>query len=145
MRGIDNSPNTAKIDSLFLKAFGTGVLTIGIGDGGNEIGMGNVLEGVEKHVPLGDKIGTKVKCDHLITAGVSNWGGYALAAALYSVAPSPTINMLPNIEDEENILKSIVDAGAVDGTTSKSVMAVDGMDWAVHKDIVHQINSIATE
>ena len=59
---------------------------VGIGDGGNELGMGNVLHAVREHIPRGEVIGASVGCDHLLAAGVSNWGGYALAAALGAVA-----------------------------------------------------------
>ena len=65
------------------------IVTIGIGDGGNEIGMGKVLERVAVNVKHGSEIGCTVSCDYLITAGVSNWGGYALAKAIYLCASCP--------------------------------------------------------
>ena len=56
-------------------------VTIGIGDGGNEIGMGKIPhETIVKNIPNGDLIHCRVPTDHLIVAGVSNWGAYALAA-----------------------------------------------------------------
>lgn len=63
--------------------------TIGIGDGGNEIGMGKVRDQVTKHIPYGKEIACRVTADQLITAGVSNWGGYALATALYMLYNCP--------------------------------------------------------
>ena len=56
---------------------------MGIGDGGNEVGMGKVRQQVMQHIPNGEKIASSVCTDQLIAAGVSNWGAYALAAALY--------------------------------------------------------------
>ena len=53
----------------------------GIGDGGNECGMGSVRSAVVKHIPLGEEIGCVVPCDALIAAGVSNWGGWGLITA----------------------------------------------------------------
>lgn len=53
----------------------------GIGDGGNECGMGIVRAAVAAHVPRGDVIGCVVPCDALLAAGVSNWGGWGLVAA----------------------------------------------------------------
>ena len=44
MRNQDISDNTAKIDCLF----GLHHKTIGIGDGGNEIGMGNIETHISK-------------------------------------------------------------------------------------------------
>lgn len=58
------------------------IATIGIGDGGNEIGMGKVHQMVVDGIKNGQHIATTVATDHLITSGVSNWGGSALVAAL---------------------------------------------------------------
>ena len=58
------------------------ITTIGIGDGGNEIGMGKVHQQVIEHIQNGQNIASTVATDHLVTAGVSNWGGSALVAAL---------------------------------------------------------------
>lgn len=58
------------------------ITTVGIGDGGNEIGMGKVHQQVIKHIQNGRNIASTVATDHLVTAGVSNWGGSALVAAL---------------------------------------------------------------
>ena len=58
-------------------------MTIGIGDGGNEIGMGKVLEKVAANVQYGSEIACTVASDYLVTAGVSNWGGFALAKAIF--------------------------------------------------------------
>ena len=58
------------------------ISTVGIGDGGNEIGMGKVHQRVVDGVTNGRHIATRVSTDHLITSGVSSWGGSALVAAL---------------------------------------------------------------
>ena len=65
------------------------IATIGIGDGGNEIGMGKVRQRVIDHIDHGPNIASSVATDHLITAGVSNWGGSALAAALFILNQCP--------------------------------------------------------
>ena len=51
MKGLNISQFHMKIEPLIDKANRQGVLTIGIGDGGNEIGMGNIKDTVEKYVP----------------------------------------------------------------------------------------------
>ena len=51
--------------------------------------MGKVLEQVQKHITNGNEIATVVATDYLITAGVSNWGGYGLAAAIYCALSCP--------------------------------------------------------
>ncbi|XP_031967377.1 D-glutamate cyclase, mitochondrial isoform X3 [Corvus moneduloides] len=71
------------IDELFLAAQTIpGVTTTGVGDGGNELGMGKVKDAVKKHIKNGDVIACDVEADFTVVAGVSNWGGYAIACAL---------------------------------------------------------------
>ena len=45
--------------------------------------MGRVGQRVVQHVPRGEQIASSVSTDLLLAAGVSNWGGYGLAAALH--------------------------------------------------------------
>ncbi len=59
--------------------------TIGIGDGGNEIGLGRfdwqtLIEAIGS--PTAARIAARVPTNYAIIAGVSNWGGYALALAV---------------------------------------------------------------
>ena len=115
---------------------------ISIGDGGNELGMGKVIENIIKNPKIlnGDKIGCVVPADCLIAASVSNWGGYALsaAAALAHVGKIDSddesnsiqrwINRcLPSEEDEIALLDRCVTAGCRDGVSGKMERTVDGM------------------
>jgi thiamine pyrophosphate-dependent acetolactate synthase large subunit-like protein len=71
-----------------------GVLTVGIGDGGNEIGMGNIYDTVRKVVPYGDQCKCPAKCgiadstlvDVTVVATVSNWGAYGIEACLAALS-----------------------------------------------------------
>ena len=66
--------------------------TIGIGDGGNEIGMGKLPAGlIAQHVPNGAQIACVTSCDHLVVAGVSNWGAYGLAAGVRLLRQAPFV------------------------------------------------------
>lgn len=68
---------------------------IGIGDGGNEMGMGKVLDIVKSTILNGEQIACVVAADCLVSASVSNWGGYALAAGAATVrAHDELTNML---------------------------------------------------
>ena len=51
--------------------------------------MGKVHQRVVKLIDIGPKIASIVSTDQLITAGVSNWGGSALAAALFILHQCP--------------------------------------------------------
>jgi hypothetical protein len=105
--------------------------TIGIGDGGNEIGMGKIPhETIVKNIPNGDLIHCRVATDRLIVAGVSNWGAYALAAGIYvlrGVKPPPD---LFDPDGERAILEVMVREGPlVDGVTGKQTATIDGLSW----------------
>ncbi|HLZ10685.1 MAG TPA: glutamate cyclase domain-containing protein, partial [Chloroflexota bacterium] len=105
--------------------------TIGIGDGGNEIGMGKIPhETIVKNIPNGDLIHCRVATDHLIVAGVSNWGAYALAAGVALLRGVKLPAELFDPERERAILQTMVDAGPlVDGVTGKQTATVDGLSW----------------
>jgi hypothetical protein len=110
---------------------GTRQTTIGIGDGGNEMGMGKIPhETIVKNIPNGDLIHCRVPTDHLIVAGVSNWGAYALVAGinvLRQVHP-PAVGF--DLDEERRILEVMVREGPlVDGVTGKQTATVDGLTW----------------
>lgn len=108
-----------------------GRVTIGIGDGGNEIGMGKVPhETIVKNIPNGDLIHCRVSTDHLIVAGVSNWGAYALAAGIYVLRRAKPPADLFDPDREREILEVMVREGPlVDGVTGKQTATVDGLSW----------------
>ena len=117
MRGRDISPQTARIDGLFRR----GLPSIGIGDGGNEIGMGNLAEAVAAAERLPDYPAV-TGCDRLIAASTSNWGGYGLAAALSVRAGR---NLLPDVDTDAACIRYLVDAGAVSGVSGEHDYLVD--------------------
>jgi len=137
MRGIDLTASTAPLDEVFLERR-TGTTTIGVGDGGNEVGMGVVQDIVRRSIPFGETIGCIVPTDHLVVAGVSNWGAWALAAGLGVLTDSP---LLPLATTAASDLLSLVAAGAVDGVTGKNEPTVDGLDWPVHAAVLEQLRS----
>ena len=107
------------------------IRTIGIGDGGNEIGMGKIPhETVVKNIPNGDLIHCRVPTDHLIVAGVSNWGAYALAAGVFVLRGVTPPADLFDPDREREILEVMVREGPlVDGVTGKQTATVDGLTW----------------
>ncbi|MDB5308061.1 MAG: hypothetical protein JWO38_2263 [Gemmataceae bacterium] len=130
MRGVE-VVHAQESDAGFSDLGGLTCTTIGIGDGGNEIGMGKIPhETIVKNIPNGDLIHCRVPTDHLIVAGVSNWGAYALAAGVYvlrGVTPPPE---LFDADREREILEVMVREGPlVDGVTGKQTATVDGLSW----------------
>ena len=112
--------------------------TIGIGDGGNEIGMGNLYE----HLSSSDKYidePTISKTKHLIITTVSNWGGWGLVAALSLLADK---NLLETSKEATDIMQEQLNLGAVDGANFKSELSVDGFDWETNKNILLKLHKI---
>jgi hypothetical protein len=144
MRGVDVSPWTAPLDDLFL---GGPWRKIGVGDGGNEIGMGKLPAGlIAEHVPNGAKIACVTTCDHLVVAGVSNWGAYGLMAALMLVRPewSGMIAKFLTAERDFAVTRAVVaGAGAVDGVTARREVTVDGFGPEVHGALIEGLRRIA--
>jgi hypothetical protein len=138
MRGVDLTEWTAPLDERFLVRR-DGATTVGVGDGGNEIGMGRVRERVCESIPFGDRIGSVVATDRLIVAGVSNWGAWALAAGMGLLRGVPS---LPTPAEAFDDLKALVAAGAVDGVTGRREPTVDGLPWPVHAEILERLRSI---
>lgn len=141
LRGMDITPHTAPIDELFLRAKERSVETIGVGDGGNEIGMGRVVEQVYHSIPLGEQIACVVPTDHLVVAGVSNWGAWGLVAALSILARR---NLLPSISEASEQLDSLVKLGVVDGKTGQGEATVDGLPADVYLAVLEELHRIVT-
>ncbi|XP_064809569.1 D-glutamate cyclase, mitochondrial [Oncorhynchus masou masou] len=161
MRGVNIKHLVDPIDDLFTAASTIpGISTTGIGDGGNELGMGKVKEAVREHMPNGSLIACDVAADFAITAGVSNWGGYGMACALYilSLCPihqrylhkglgqphPPTQDQhqawaasLPSVAKEEEMLSILVQHGVRSGKTGTLGMEVDGLTFhPTHSDLI---------
>ena len=134
MRYVDITPHTARLDYLFE----AGIPSVGIGDGGNEIGMGNLVEFIPQVETLpNDPAVTKV--DRLIISSVSNWGGYGLVAALSKLAGR---NLLPTVESETVLIKRSVDMGAVDGTTGDHSYFVDGFTTEENGELLARLHAL---
>lgn len=132
--------------------------SIGIGDGGNEVGMGKAYDRVvASAIPNASKIACKVAADHLLVASVSNWGGYALCAAaiLYDQflncpaeeVPEDQLRqalalMLPTEQEELGKCQRMIDAGARDGISGEKALMVDGMPLRVSLDLLDKLRQI---
>jgi hypothetical protein len=137
MRAADVTPYTARLDYLFE----LGVPSVGIGDGGNEIGMGNLAE----IIPTKDRLPQQpaiTKVDRLVIASVSNWGGYGLVAALSLLAGR---NLLPSAEHETALIHRMVDLGVVDGTTGSAVATVDNFSTSENGDQLERLHRLVEE
>ena len=150
-RGADTTKYTAKIDLLMREANKKGILTIGIGDGGNEIGMGLIQDDIKKYIPFGDKckcpcgsgIAPSTKTDFLITAAVSNWGAYGLGAGLAILKRNPDI--FHNGEIERRVLEKAADAQFIDGISGYTEPGADGLSAHIHICFVEILKELITK
>ncbi|MEO3386392.1 glutamate cyclase domain-containing protein [Mesorhizobium sp. CAU 1741] len=119
-----------------------GVLTIGVGDGGNEIGYGKIRDAITKIQPHGPKVGTVTETDILISTAVSNWGGYGIAAALAGLLGNPDV--IHSVDDEYRMLDRCIAAGAMDGLLMRVVPYVDGTSTPVQGAMITMLREIVT-
>ncbi|MCH8225205.1 MAG: DUF4392 domain-containing protein [Chloroflexi bacterium] len=137
MRAADITPFTARLDYLF----DMGVPSVGIGDGGNEIGMGNLAD-VIPSVPTLPPDPAIAKVDRLVIASVSNWGGYGLVAALSRLTGR---DLLPSLEEETALIHRTVELGAVDGTNGQAVPTVDDFTTEENGAVLEQLRRAVGE
>lgn len=131
MHGIDISDFTAKYDLFFSES---GCPSIAFGDGGNEIGMGNVREALAE---MGI-IPAVTICDELVIASVSNWGVYGVIAVLSKILNRD----LFSIFDPQTIADYLVDNGCVDGVTTRNESSEDGFPMHVGMSIIQQLRDL---
>jgi len=132
-RGYNITALTGKFHYLFREAIARGILTIGIGDHGGELGLGKIRETVKRYVltgercacPCGGGIADAVDADIPLVAGISNWGAYGLVAML--AALTGRLQALHTGEQERRLLAACADAGVIEGFSGKPIPGVDGV------------------
>ncbi|MDR1558848.1 MAG: DUF4392 domain-containing protein [Clostridiales bacterium] len=109
------------------------ILTIGMGDGGNEIGNGIIYEQVRKitawgekcQCPCGDGIATVAATDVFFAASISNWGAYGIAAMLAFLKGN--VDIMHDEETERRMVEACAYYGSVDGLYNIPLPRVDGI------------------
>jgi hypothetical protein len=118
MRGVDVSGYHAKIDYLFRLHD----RSVGIGDGGNEIGMGSVAAAIPMVMPISGRPSVTATT-RLVISSVSNWGALGVIAAMSRLRKE---NLLPTVHEARELVLQTIALGAVDGTNGKRAESVDG-------------------
>ncbi|MBP1634641.1 MAG: hypothetical protein H6Q10_1215 [Acidobacteria bacterium] len=133
MRGDDVSAHNAKLDYLF----GEGPPSVGIGDGGNEIGMGNLLPVIPLVMPMaGPPCATRTS--RLVIASVSNWGAWGVVAALSRLTGR---FLLPSRGEVRAQLERTVALGAVDGVSGRRTLTVDGFPAEENERVLGEMHA----
>jgi hypothetical protein len=137
MLGADISAYNAKTDYLFTEH----TASVGIGDGGNEVGMGN-LASIVPTIPTLVRLPCVTKTSKLVITSVSNWGGYGLVAA---ISRRKGRNLLPAVEAEQEMVKRIVDLGAVDGMSRQTQYMVDGFTLEENSQTLRELHELLAD
>jgi hypothetical protein len=130
----------AHTERLFDLAASRGIPSLGIGDNGNEIGFGRIYQAVVAHKAYGERLATRVATDVLVPANTSNWGAYAVVAAMAALLRTPDLAHDP--ATERRILDANIAKGSADGSTGRNIDAVDGMPGHVSVSFVDMMRCI---
>ena len=134
MRGQDITSHTARLDHLFTQH----PHSVGIGDGGNEIGMGNLASRIREVASLPEEPAV-TRTTHLVIASVANWGAYGVVAALSRLARR---NLLPRPSEESACIRRLVSLGAVDGVTGAADCTVDSFTLSENTVVLERLNGM---
>lgn len=148
--GFGISEFTAKIDYLFEEAKARGILTIGIGDLGNELGMGYIEDAIRKWVPHGalcqcpcqGGITASFEPDVGIFANISNWGAYGIEACLAALLGEPEV--LHDGPTERRMIEEAVRGGAIDAVSGMHRPYVDGTSAETNVSIIDLLRNIVS-
>ena len=140
--GADVTAFHARVETLFALARRRGALTIGVGDRGNELGLGQLIPSPARMSLLGrccvcpcrSTILCAVPANLAVVALVSNWGAYGMVASL-SVRLRDA-RLLHRPTDETRMLKACVEAGARDGLSGARRRTVDGLSLSINRGVV---------
>jgi hypothetical protein len=109
--------------------------TVGIGDGGNEVGMGKITAAVQALAITP----AATSCDELIVADVSNWGAYALAIMMGWQSGRDTMQDF-SLAATLGYLSS---RGSVDGVTRENTLTEDGLPLAAGEAVITALRQSA--
>lgn len=131
MRGVDISAGCFYFDAFIdlVKC-----PTIGIGDGGNEIGMGNIAKALEGI----DITPSVTRCDELLVADVSNWAAYGIIALLSTWAQRDLLDEIAPVA----ILNYLSSLGSVDGVTGANTLTEDGLDVTEGMRVISKLRQL---
>ncbi|GAA0561799.1 DUF4392 domain-containing protein [Rheinheimera aquimaris] len=131
MRGEDISLRCASFDYFLTLA---ACPSIGIGDGGNEIGMGNLYQQVSQ-LNITPSV---TQCDELIVADVSNWAAWGLTAMVSALRGEDLLASA----DPLAILQYLSAKGSVDGVTRLNTLTEDGLPHTEGMQLITDLTEV---
>ncbi|NIB42741.1 DUF4392 domain-containing protein [Pseudomaricurvus alkylphenolicus] len=128
MRGEDISPRAACFDTFLQQA---DCPTIAIGDGGNEIGMGNISDALQNL----NIVPAATTCTELVIADVSNWAAHGLIAMLGWWEQKDLLGEIDSLK----ILQYLSERGSVDGVSRENTLTEDGMPASEGISVIEEL------
>jgi hypothetical protein len=125
-----------------------GVLTVGVGDHGNELGFGRIADAVREIHPYGGRcqcpcgagMASAVKTDVLVVATMSNWGMYGIEAMLAILLGQPH---LPHPRAmTRRIIHACLDAGGLEAMWGTKLYLVDGAEGESSEAVVQMLGDL---
>lgn len=133
MRGEDISERCASFDFFLTQAR---CPTLAIGDGGNEIGMGNVAAALSQ-LNITPSV---TQCDELVIADVSNWAAWGIIAMLSLLRGQ---NLLANAKLLP-LLTFLLEHGCIDGVTRQATLTEDGLPYQEGAALITRLQALVT-
>ena len=123
----------AKADHFFDLARDNGVLRIGLGDGGNEMGMGNLRATLARIATVGATIAAVSEADVPVVGASSNWAAYAIGVCIEALGGSTQVN---RSIDLGGIIRRCAEEGAIDGYSTRPEAKVDGTPISMNLGLI---------
>jgi hypothetical protein len=131
--GLSSDTDDADLSGFVREMNAAGKWSIGLGDGGNEIGFGVIEQTVRKLVrygdtcrcPCGGGIATSLATTVCFPCAISNWGAYAILAALALIRKDPSLLHAP--EKELELLAAAPGVGCFEGTVARGKPYIDAV------------------
>lgn len=141
----------AKMDYIFQHCQEDSILTIGIGDGGNEIGMGKIFgllskihrSGMKCKCPCQSGVVSVTETDCTIVGTIANWGAYALSNMIAAYIHRKDLLHVPSLE--EDLLNTAMKAGFVDAKSGFGIPSVDGISLEPNLCVVNLLKCLAEQ
>ena len=133
---------------LFNAAAERDVFSVGIGDAGNEIGFGRILDDVRRiqpfgghcQCPCGGGMATVVPTDVLVVAAVSNWGAYGIEATLSMLLGRTDFHHTP--DEASSIIRRCLEAGGLEAMYCTQRFFVDGIAGEISASLVQVLREM---
>ncbi|OGF48291.1 MAG: hypothetical protein A2452_12270 [Candidatus Firestonebacteria bacterium RIFOXYC2_FULL_39_67] len=131
--GVRSDSDDSVIDGFVNGMLKKDKFSIGLGDGGNEIGFGKMYDyvrevvryGAECRCPCKDGIATKLATKILFPSAISNWSAYSIIAVIALIKNDISLCHTP--EKEIELLELAPKVGCFEGTVGKGKAYIDAV------------------